>query len=114
MSISHLPAKEYITDANGRIIKVVLDWEEYKKMIAILEDEGLYRAMMEVKDEVPLRVEEASLELGHTTRCPVSYQSTDRDACPTRVDPHPNLPTDRGRRTLSQGFPVNGRPMGDV
>ncbi|HQO36549.1 MAG TPA: hypothetical protein PLG59_17935 [bacterium] len=63
MSISHLSAKEYITDANGRITKVVLDWEEYKKMIEILEDEGLYRAMIEAKNEAPMQLEEALAEL---------------------------------------------------
>ena len=35
----------------------------YKFIIKTLEDQGLYRAMMEVKDETPLSFEEALAEL---------------------------------------------------
>lgn len=56
-------AKEFITDAAGRICKVVLDLDDYQKLLEALEDEGLYRAMQEVQDETPLRLTEALLEL---------------------------------------------------
>ncbi|MFH1742591.1 MAG: hypothetical protein ABIH23_26605 [bacterium] len=63
MTNPHSLAKEFITDAQGHIVKVVLDWSEYKNLVESLEDEGLYRAMMEVKDEVPLQLDDALAEL---------------------------------------------------
>lgn len=56
-------AKEFITDAEGRICKVVLDLDAYQKLLEALEDEGLYIAMQEVKNETPLSLAEALLEL---------------------------------------------------
>ncbi|MBN8565085.1 MAG: hypothetical protein J0L70_31735 [Leptolyngbya sp. UWPOB_LEPTO1] len=52
-------AQEFITDADGQIRKVVIDIVEYQKLIAMLEDEGLYRAMLEARQEMPLSLEEA-------------------------------------------------------
>ena len=56
-------AKEFITDAEGRICKVVLDVDTYQKLLEALEDEGLYLAMQEVQNETPLSLAEALLEL---------------------------------------------------
>ena len=47
-------AQEFITDANGKIQKVVLDLADYQALLAVLEDEGLYRLMQQVRDEQPL------------------------------------------------------------
>ncbi len=56
-------AQEFITDTQGHIKKVIINFKDYERLLEILEDEGLYRAMMEVKDEKPLSLEEALLEL---------------------------------------------------
>lgn len=56
-------AKEFVTDAQGRVVKVILDWNEYKNLIELLEEEGLHRAMMEVKEEVPIELDEALAQL---------------------------------------------------
>ncbi|NJP08356.1 MAG: hypothetical protein HC866_01870 [Leptolyngbyaceae cyanobacterium RU_5_1] len=56
-------AKELITDPEGNIRKVVLDIEDYQRLLDALEEEGFYRAMMEVRDETPLNLTEALLEL---------------------------------------------------
>ncbi|MEW6234906.1 MAG: hypothetical protein AB1656_05925 [Candidatus Omnitrophota bacterium] len=56
-------AKEFITDAKGHIVKVVIDWEEYLTLIEALEDEGLLRAMKEAKNEIPLSLDQALREL---------------------------------------------------
>ncbi|MBW4419931.1 MAG: hypothetical protein KME13_11980 [Myxacorys californica WJT36-NPBG1] len=56
-------AQEFITDAEGRIRKVVIDIADYQRLIEALEDEGLYRAMAEVRSETPLSLEDALKEL---------------------------------------------------
>ncbi len=56
-------AQEFITDAEGHIRKVVIDVADYQRLIEALEDEGLYRAMAEVRDETPLSLEEALKEM---------------------------------------------------
>jgi hypothetical protein len=56
-------AQEFITDASGQIRKVVIDLADYQKLLTALEDEGLYRAMAEVRDETPLKIDEALREL---------------------------------------------------
>ncbi|NEO21104.1 MAG: hypothetical protein F6K49_51565 [Moorea sp. SIO3I6] len=56
-------AQELIADNQGNIQKVLIDFQDYKRLIESFEDEGLYRAMMEVKDETPLSLEEALAEL---------------------------------------------------
>lgn len=63
MTTSYPFAREFITDVQGHIVKVILDWSEYKSLMELIEDEGLHRAMMEVKDEVPLQLDEALGEL---------------------------------------------------
>ncbi len=52
-------AQELITDTQGHILKVVINFQDYERIIEAIEDEGLYRAMMEVKDETPLSFEQA-------------------------------------------------------
>ncbi|MBW4689290.1 MAG: hypothetical protein KME40_30405 [Komarekiella atlantica HA4396-MV6] len=51
--------QELITDKQGQILKVVLEFEEYQRLLDALEDEGLYRAMQAVKGETPLSRNEA-------------------------------------------------------
>jgi hypothetical protein len=52
-------AQELITDAQGHVRKVILDIAAYQTLLAALEDEGLYRAMQEVRDETPLSLNAA-------------------------------------------------------
>ena len=56
-------AQELITDTQGHILKVVINFHDYERIIETIEDEGLYSAMMEVKHETPLSLEEALAEL---------------------------------------------------
>jgi hypothetical protein len=56
-------AQEFITDTQGHILKVVINFQDYERIIGAMEDEGLYRAMMEVKEETPLSLKEALVEL---------------------------------------------------
>jgi hypothetical protein len=56
-------AQEFITDASGEIRKVILDIADYRKLLKAIEDEGLYRAMLEVRHETPLNLTEALSEL---------------------------------------------------
>ncbi len=63
MSAEQYPfAQELITDVSGQIRKVILDFNDYKRMLEMIEDEGLYRAMMEVKNETYLDLEAALAE----------------------------------------------------
>lgn len=52
-------AQELITDAQGHVRKVILDLADYQTLLAALEDEGLYRAMQEVRYETPLSLSAA-------------------------------------------------------
>ncbi len=54
---------ELITDTAGQVNKVVINLVDYQRLIELLEDEGLYRAILEVKDEVPLSLSEALREI---------------------------------------------------
>jgi hypothetical protein len=56
-------AQELITDTQGHILKVVINFQDYERIIGAIEDEGLYRAMVEVEDETPLSLKEALVEL---------------------------------------------------
>jgi hypothetical protein len=56
-------AQEFITDSNGQIRKVILDIQDYHQLLEMLEDEGLYRAMNEVRSEIPLDRATALVEL---------------------------------------------------
>jgi RelB Antitoxin alpha helical domain len=56
-------AQELITDTQGHILKVVINFQDYERIIGAIEDEGLYRAMLEVEEETPLSLKEALVEL---------------------------------------------------
>lgn len=64
MKIKEYPfAKELIFDGTGNISQVILDFSDYEILLEAMEDEGLSRAMMEVKDEISLDMETALAEL---------------------------------------------------
>ncbi|MTJ49469.1 hypothetical protein [Dolichospermum sp. UHCC 0259] len=56
-------AQELITDIEGNIRKVVIDFQDYLRLIEAIEDEGLILAMKEVENETPLNLNEALAEL---------------------------------------------------
>jgi len=55
--------QEVLTDDNGQISRVILQVEDYRRLLEALEDEGLYQAMQAVKHEVPLNLDAALQEL---------------------------------------------------
>ena len=55
--------KSFIVDDSGKIQSVVLDYESYQKMEALLLDFGLAKAMEEVEDDEEFNLEEAKLKL---------------------------------------------------
>jgi len=55
--------QELIIDTEGNIRKVVIDFSQYQRLLEVIEDEGLYQAMMEVKEENPFSLDEALVEL---------------------------------------------------
>ncbi|MFM7365315.1 MAG: hypothetical protein ACKO11_12650 [Cuspidothrix sp.] len=56
-------AEELITDIDGNITKIVMDFQAYLRLLEALEDEGLILAMKEVENETPLDFDEALAEL---------------------------------------------------
>ena len=52
-------AQELITDTQGNIRKVILNFEDYQHLLESLEDEALYQAMKITIDEIPMSREEA-------------------------------------------------------
>lgn len=56
-------AQELITDIDGNIRKVILNFDDYQHLLEMLEDEGLYQAMLTTKEEKPLSLESALEEL---------------------------------------------------
>lgn len=56
-------AQEFIIDIDGNIQKVILDFDDYQHLLEMLEDEGLYKAMLTTKNEQPLTLESALEEL---------------------------------------------------
>ncbi|MDP8963135.1 MAG: hypothetical protein M3O33_03950 [Cyanobacteriota bacterium] len=56
-------AKELIIDTEGQIRKVIIDFSDYQRFLEAIEDEGLTLAMMEAKEETPLSLDEALVEL---------------------------------------------------
>ncbi|MBW4563762.1 MAG: hypothetical protein KME32_21975 [Mojavia pulchra JT2-VF2] len=56
-------AQELITDTEGNIRKVIIDFNDYKRLLEAIEDEGLIIAMKEVQNEMPLNLDEALAEL---------------------------------------------------
>jgi RelB Antitoxin alpha helical domain len=64
MSIEELPfVQELVRDNHGIVRQVVLHLEDYQRLMEAMEDEGLWLAMQEVKDEVPLSLEAALKDL---------------------------------------------------
>jgi RelB Antitoxin alpha helical domain len=51
--------QELITDKKGQVLKVVLEFEEYQRLLEAIEDEGLIRAMQAFIGETPLNMKEA-------------------------------------------------------
>jgi hypothetical protein len=56
-------AQELITDIEGNIKKVVMDFQDYLRLLEAIEDEGLILAIKEVENEKPLNIDEALAEL---------------------------------------------------
>ena len=56
-------AQELITDIEGNIKKVVMDFHDYLRLLEAIEDEVLILAMKEVENETPLHLNEALAEL---------------------------------------------------
>ncbi|MDB9523656.1 hypothetical protein PN480_17140 [Dolichospermum circinale CS-1225] len=56
-------AQELITDIEGNIKKVVMDFHDYLRLLEAIEDEGLILAMKEVENQTPLHLNEALAEL---------------------------------------------------
>lgn len=55
--------KDYIVDETGKVKKVVLDYDMFKKLEALMLDLGLAKAMEEVKDDEELSLEEVKVLL---------------------------------------------------
>lgn len=55
--------KEFIVDSSGQVDKVIINLSDYQKLVELLEDEGMYRAILEVKDEIPMSLGEALQKL---------------------------------------------------
>ncbi len=56
-------AQDLITDDQGQIQKVIINFQDYQKMLEIYEDASLYRAMLETREEIPLSHQEALAQL---------------------------------------------------
>ena len=52
-------AQELITDTQGNIRQVILNFEDYQQLLEGLEDEALYQAMKTTINETPMSREEA-------------------------------------------------------
>ncbi|AFZ15444.1 hypothetical protein Cri9333_4665 [Crinalium epipsammum PCC 9333] len=64
MKVDQYPfAQELITDTEGNIKKVIIDFPDYLRLLEAIEDEGLILAMQEVQHETPLNLNEVLLEL---------------------------------------------------
>jgi RelB Antitoxin alpha helical domain len=64
MSIEGLPfVQELVKDDRGIVRQVVLQLEDYQRLMEAMEDEGLWLAMQEVQGEVPLSLEAALKEM---------------------------------------------------
>lgn len=56
-------AQELITDTQGNVSKVIINFKDYQHLLELLEDQALYQAMKVTKDEKPMSKEEALKEL---------------------------------------------------
>ncbi len=60
MSNTNYPfAQEFITNTQGNIRKVIINFEDYQYLLENLEDEALYQAMTKTINETPMSREEA-------------------------------------------------------
>lgn len=59
--------QEFVTDNRGQVHKVVLQVEDYQRLLEALEDEGLYQLMQEVRHEVALNLDAALQDLNSDT-----------------------------------------------
>ena len=60
MNNSNYPfAQELITDTQGNIRQVILNFDDYQQLLEGLEDEALYQAMKTTINETPMSQEEA-------------------------------------------------------
>jgi RelB Antitoxin alpha helical domain len=60
MSLEKYPfVKELLKDEAGKVYRVAMDLIDYQRLLELIEDEGLYLAMAEVRDEVPISRAEA-------------------------------------------------------
>ena len=58
-NINYPFAQELITDSQGNIRQVILNFDDYQQLLGGLDDEALYRAMKITLDETPMSREEA-------------------------------------------------------
>ena len=58
-NINYPFAQELITDTQGNIRQVVLNFEDYQQLLEISEDEALYQAMKTTINEIPMNRDEA-------------------------------------------------------
>ncbi|AIE74116.1 MULTISPECIES: hypothetical protein [unclassified Synechocystis] len=65
MNINYPFAQELIKDSQGKIEKVVIDFDDYQKILENFEDNQLLALMNKVKDEIPLSHSEALEALEH-------------------------------------------------
>ncbi|QIR36970.1 hypothetical protein HCG51_09630 [Tolypothrix sp. PCC 7910] len=56
-------AQELITDTQGNIRKVIIDFQDYLPLLEAIEYEGLILAIKEVQQEKTLNINEALAEL---------------------------------------------------
>jgi RelB Antitoxin alpha helical domain len=55
--------QEFVTDKQRNIIKVILNFQDYQNLIDNWEDQALYQAMLQTKNEQPLSLDLALEEL---------------------------------------------------
>ena len=55
--------KEFIINSSGEVDKVIVNLGDYQKLVELEEDEGIYRAVLEVKIETLLSLSDALQEL---------------------------------------------------
>ena len=63
MSNNYPFARELITDTQGNICKVIINFDDYQHLLELLEDQALYQAMKITENEIPMTREEALKEL---------------------------------------------------
>lgn len=64
MNVKNYPfAEELITDTEGTILKVILNFKDYQSLLELLEDQALSQAMLETENEIALTLELALEEL---------------------------------------------------